>query len=240
MILKLRLRKRETMKILIVAATWMETGLLADEFKYLTSAGNFIKSYSYNYIDIDILVTGIGATFTTYHLTRALGENRYGHVINIGLAGSFCQNLEIGQVVNIVSEEFADLGVEKQDELLTLFEAGYIKPNEFPFENGLIQNKGNGLFANLAAARGITSNCIHSRPGSISQLRAKYKAQVESMEGAAVFYVCKQFGIPFSEIRAISNFTDATGHTDWNIPLALDNLRFSVIEGLNCLVPVEA
>lgn len=45
-------------------------------------------------------------------------------------------------------------------------------------------------------------------------------AQIENMEGAAVFALCAAHGVPCAEIRAISNYT-TDSREDWNIPVAL-------------------
>jgi len=51
---------------------------------------------------------------------------------------------------------------------------------------------------------------------------------VESMEGAAVFYVCRYLGVPCVQIRAISNRVAPRENAGWNIPLALENLKESL------------
>ena len=106
------------MKVLIVTATWMEVRLLADELNFIEETSSILRRYSYNNILIDILASGIGTTFTTFHLTDVLMHRKYSLVINIGIAGSFTRDLKIGQVVDIVSEEFADLGVEEGSDFL--------------------------------------------------------------------------------------------------------------------------
>ena len=73
------------MKILIVAATWMEVKLLVDEFIFLGEKNHMLKHYSFGGTKIDILITGIGATFTAFHLTDTLKENKYKIKINIKL-----------------------------------------------------------------------------------------------------------------------------------------------------------
>src|SRR5690606_29573400 len=109
-------------------------------------------------------------------------------------------------VVSVVTDEFADLGIEKENEFLTLFETGYMEPNEFPFEHGVLKAADfNGLIE-LKKVRGITTNRSHGRATSINEIKSKFNAQVETTEGAVVFYVCTWFGIPCVQIRAISNF----------------------------------
>lgn len=228
------------MKILIVAATWMEVKLLIDEMEYINEESHFLKQFRLDETEVDILISGIGTTSTTFHLTNALKDNQYQVVINIGIGGSLTSELSIGEVVNVVSEEFADLGIEKKDEFLTLFETGFIDLNEFPFEHGLLKaSDSNGLF-NLRKVRGITTNKSHGRESTIAEINSKFTAQVESMEGAAVFYVCNWLGISCYEIRAISNYIEPRDSAQWNIPLALENLKTSLVNVLKKLsVPVN-
>lgn len=228
------------MKILIVAATWMEVKLLVDEFNYLEEDSHLLKRYEFAGTNIDILITGIGTTFTTCHLTDTLKENQYDLVLNIGIAGSLTKELKIGEVVNVISEEFADLGIEKKDEFLTLFESGFMDPNDYPFDHGVLKaTYNNGLF-DFKKVRGITTNKSHGRGSSIEEIHQKFSAHVESMEGAAVFYVCNWLGIPCSQIRGISNFVEPRDSSKWNIPLALENMKRSLLIVLEKLsVPVN-
>jgi futalosine hydrolase len=228
------------MKILIVAATLMEVKMLTDEMERLEEKSFSLKHFRLGEIDIDILIAGIGATFTTFHLSNTLRENKYQSVLNVGIAGALTRELNIGDVVNVVSDQFADLGIEKVDEFLTLFEAGFMDSNEFPFEQGILKSSDcNGLL-DVRKVRGITTNKSHGRELSINEIHQKFSAHVESMEGAAVFYVCSWLGIPCCQIRAISNYVEPRDSAKWNIPLALENLKITVLEVLKKLtVPVN-
>jgi futalosine hydrolase len=216
------------MKILIVSATWMEVKLLVDELEKVDEKSHLLMMFQLDGIEIDILITGIGTTFTTFHLTNTLHANNYDTVLNIGLAGSLSSELQIGEVVNVVSEEFADLGIETSDEFLTLFESGFMDVNEFPFENGIVKASNGIDWINLKKVRGITTNKSWGRALSISEIQSKFSAQIESMEGAAVFYTCKWLGVDCYQIRSISNYVEPRDSSKWNIPLALENLKVEV------------
>jgi len=223
------------MKILIVAATWLEVKLLADELEFVEESSHLLRKYQIHDIEIDILTTGIGTAFTSFHLTNTLHDNKYQFVINIGIAGSLTNDLSIGEVVSVVTDEFADLGIEKENEFLTLFESGFMDANEFPFERGILKaTDSNGLFQ-LKKVRGITTNKSHGRVTSIAEIKSKFSAQVESMEGAVVFYICNWFGVPCFQIRSISNFVESRDSAEWNIPLALEKLNESIHHILNKL-----
>ena len=223
------------MKILIVSATWLEVKLLTDELEFIDQSTHLLKKYRLHEIEIDILITGIGTTFTAFHLTNALHDKQYQFVINIGIAGSLTDELTIGEVVSVVIDEFADLGIEKENEFLTLFESGFMDSNDFPFEQGVLKaSESNGLF-DLRKVRGITTNKSHGRATSISEIKSKFSAHVESMEGAVVFYVCNWFGISCFQIRSISNFVEPRDSAKWNIPMALENLNVTVLDVLKKL-----
>lgn len=223
------------MKILIVSATWLEVKLLADEFEFIDESTHLLKKYRFNGTQIDILITGIGTTFTAFHLTNALRDKRYNFVINVGIAGSLTNELSIGEVVSVVSDEFADLGIEKEDEFLTLFETGFMDENEFPFEHGILKATESNGFFELKKVRGITTNISHGRTSSIAEIKSKFTAEVESMEGAVVLYVCNWFGVPCFQIRSISNYVEPRDSAKWNIPLALEKLNDAVFTVLKKL-----
>ncbi len=223
------------MNILIVAATRMEIKLLVDEFKFIEEKSRFFNKYEFAGIEIDTLIAGIGTTFTTFHLTGVLKDNSYDLVINAGIAGSLTRELEIGEVVNVISEEFADLGIEKKDEFLTLFESGFIDSDEYPFKQGVLKATNNNELFDLKEVRGVTTNKSHGRESSIAEIHHKFSAHIESMEGAAVFYVCNWLGVSCCQIRAISNFVEPRDSSKWDIPLALENLKGSILTVLRKL-----
>jgi futalosine hydrolase len=59
---------------------------------------------------------------------------------------------------------------------------------------------------------------------TIERLSAKYNPDIETMEGAAFFFVCSMEKIPFIALRAISNMVEPRNRENWDIPLALQNL----------------
>ncbi len=228
------------MKILIVAATLMEVKLLVDELEIVEEKSHLLKEYQLNQTNVDILITGIGTTFTTFHLTNALRDKQYDVVFNIGIAGSLTRELNIGEVVNVISEEFADLGTEHQSDFLTLFEAGFMDMNEFPFEKGVLKASHPGSFIDLKKVRGITTNKSSGRESSITEIKEKFSAHIESMEGASVFYVCNWLGVKCYQVRAISNYVEPRDSSQWNIPLALENLKTVIIGILHKIsIPVN-
>jgi futalosine hydrolase len=221
------------MKILIAAATPMEIKMFADEMNFVKEKHDLLKSYQFFGNEIDILMAGIGTVATTYRLTNTLNKTNYDLVMNIGIAGSLNHVFKIGDVVNVVTEEFADMGIEKREKFLTLFETGFIDENEFPFENGLLKAPPVNQLKDLKEVHGITTNRSHGNSDSIAEIRQKFGADIETMEGAAVFYVCLNMSIPCCQIRAISNYVEPRDSSNWDIPLALENLKTILLSLFN-------
>jgi len=219
------------MKILILAATKSEVSFLAKKYNFSLQEGNFTK-FKVNNSEFDILISGIGIYSTTYYLTKILQKEKYNLVLNIGIAGSL-RNFEIGDVVNVVQDEFGDLGIEDDEKFLTLFEKGYIRASEFPFIDGKLYSnfiEFSDTISDLPEAKGVTYNTTHCSQNSIDKVKMKFKADIESMEGAAVLYICLQENIHCTQVRSISNKVKPKESAKWNIDLAMKNLENVIVK----------
>lgn len=224
------------MRILIVASSNREVSDFIGKLGFVHQIEPHYRSYKYGDMQLDVLITGYGSAFTCYHLTRALNMINYDLSINIGLAGSFDHFLEQGFVVNVVQDQFADMGVEHKHKLYTLFEEELMDENEFPFSEGALNSLGNFEIEeveSLIPVKGITVNTLYSDPKQINVLRDKYSPEIETMNGAAFFYVSLLEKIPFLQIRAISHFVEIRRIENWNIPSALKNLTGSLLHILD-------
>jgi futalosine hydrolase len=225
------------MNILLVAATELEIR------PFIAKAGGYLNSkecpdkIQINQLTIDILITGVGLVFTSYKLTKALTLKDYDLIINAGIAGSFKRNLQIGDVVIIVQEEFGDLGIEDKSGFHSLFEKGFVKENEFPFEEACLKYKLPLELMNLELrpVKALSSNTSHGNELKIRQLENKFSPDIETMEGAAFFYVCLMEKANFIQLRAISNYVEARDISKWNIPLAIENLSVKLLKIIDTL-----
>lgn len=182
--------------------------------------------FTVNDLDVHFLITGVGMTATAFSLGYILANNKYHLVINAGIAGAFNRELKIGDVVQIDSEQFGDLGVEERDGQFTdAFDLGLIEKNQLPFQNGVMKNEGSAQFNFLPIHKGLTINKVHGTQTSIEAIQNKYDADVESMEGAAFFYACLMADVPFLQIRSISNYVEPRNRDNWDLPLAIGNLN---------------
>ena len=55
-----------------------------------------------------------------------------------------------------------------------------------------------------------------------------FAADIESMEGAALHYVCLLQKVPFLQLRSISNKVGVRDKTKWKIKTAIDNLTMEL------------
>ncbi|MCD8186481.1 MAG: hypothetical protein LUD68_08585, partial [Rikenellaceae bacterium] len=65
----------------------------------------------------------------------------------------------------------------------------------------------------------------------IEELRSTFNADqaaIETMEGYSLFYACRQTGMPFLQIRTVSNQV-AQERSSWNIPLSTKNMARELI-----------
>ncbi len=203
----------------------------------LVSATEFeISSYLKQKDRIDVLLTGVGMPMALYHLQKKITENKYNLVIQAGLAGAFTTKFELGETVLVKQDTFGDLGIEEKELFTPIFETDLFNKNEFPFENGWLVNKSNILQqSTIAVVKAVTINKVTDKGSVKQQLIDSFNPDIETMEGAALHYVCLQQNIPFIQLRAISNYVGERDKTKWKIDVAITNLNNELQKLLNQL-----
>ncbi len=226
------------MNILIVSATYIEIEPLLLQFKLDKEINQKLRSYTYKNHQIDVLIPGVGMTCTAYWLGKTLSSKLYDTAINLGLAGSFTNNYKLGDVVNITSDQIAELGAEDGESFLSLVDMDLIMDEDFTLQNGEIKNTipiQNDTINFLPKVKAITVNTAHGEEESITKVMNLFNPEVESMEGAAFFYACLLEGITCSQIRSISNKVERRNKDNWDIPLAVKNLCTAGLQIINTL-----
>lgn len=219
------------MKILIVSATSFELTPLLEHLEKNGTKKSFFE-YSYGQHSIYPLVTGVGSLHTAFALSRFSEIKNIDLAINAGICGTYDRNLNLGDVVEIDQDRFADLGVEEADGAFTdIYELELENGDRFPFKNGWLINE-TKYPSRRQKAIGITVNKVSGTQESIDKLSDKYKPQTESMEGAAFLYACKTMDVDAIQLRAISNYVEPRNRDNWKLNLALDNLNEELIKYL--------
>jgi futalosine hydrolase len=178
--------------------------------------------------EIHFLITGVGSVPCAWSIMNWISRNgKPDLAINFGIAGSFSEHIENGAVVLPVSECFADYGIEDGDEFFTLFNAGLGNASEFPFKDGLLpadHEYVEKLEKVLRPVKAITCGTATGSQNTIDMLVKRFDPEIETMEGASFFYICRREGIPFFAVRSVSNRVERRNRASWNISLALENL----------------
>ncbi len=212
------------MDLLILSATEAEVGLLKAHLQKIPN----------EYHNITMVVTGVGAVATAFALTRELCGHRYDLVIQAGVGGSFDRDILLGDVVQVISERYGDLGAEDHDEYIDIFDMGLIPADVHPHRNKLLGTIPNSItdHTGLKQVSGLTINTVSGNEHTIARREKVFNCQVESMEGAALHYVCLQMEVPFMQIRGISNYVIPRDKSRWQMKDAIINLNNWLIDYL--------
>jgi len=205
--------------MLIVAATPLEIAPFLTKF-------NTIKRAS-----IDVLISGIGMTATTYSIMRHVHLKRPDLIIQAGVGGCFDKSIALGSVVTIKKETIADQSVIELDKLKTLFDLKLVPQNRFPFKQGWLVNENELLKkVRLKKVKGISVNEITTAKQKVKYYQETFNPVIESMEGAALHYVCLMENIPFLQIRSVSNYIAERNKKNWNMKESITNLNNELIK----------
>ena len=166
--------------------------------------------------EIRIEVCGVGMAAAAEAAVRILygkkgREGRPDLIILAGIAGAYRDSgVEIGDCVLVSEERIADAGAFRGEAFDAFAQPVYVSPwvryfPAFPMVGG------NTVSVCAAPFLRTEEGCALSG------------AAIENMEGAAFFATVADSGVPFLELRAISNRV-GDPHEMWNIPLAAEHL----------------
>jgi len=209
--------------ILVVAATAKEI----NPFIELTRTGDINNA--------DILISGIGLTASTYHLDKQLALKKYDLVIQAGVAGCFDLTIPLGAVVAVKQDVIADQSVVELERLKTLFDLNLVPQDQYPYKKGWLINTNKEVLkkTKLKIVKGISVNQISTSKQMIKFYRDVFDPVTESMEGAALHYVCLMENVPFVQIRSISNYIGERNKKKWDMMDSIMNLKDSLVRIIN-------
>ncbi len=167
---------------------------------------------------------------TSYHLSKILALKTYDLVLNVGIAGSFNQDLVLGQVVNVTSDQYGDFGAEDGPDFISAWDIPILARSEYPYTGRILKNTTStsdyfDLISDLDEVSAITVNKAHGNSATIEVAKKMFSADVETMEGLAFAHACKMDDIPFAQIRAISNYVTLRDKSTWQVKKAITNLH---------------
>ena len=237
----------QTSPIALLAAVPEETGLLRKQFE------DYRKERCYG---LDLITgrlaghqvvlshSGIGKAAAAAAATALLAGNSVTTLWMLGCGGAYPQaGLKIGDLALAARELFADEGVMTSQGFRDLSATGMpMRPgpppcfNSWPTDSDLFHWARQAL-ADYAAAEEIKLGCgpfatVSTCTGTTATAREiadRTGAICENMEGAGAALACQQMGIPFLELRGISNLVEDRQPQRWDLPAGMNAAQKAVL-----------
>jgi futalosine hydrolase len=171
----------------------------------------------------EVLVCGVGKTGAAAATAARLARGGVRGVVSFGVAGAYPEEgLAVGDVVVATEVGVLDDGLETGERFVPFARAGMSVPGAgwLTCDPALV---GDGRdVAEFRIVRGriaTVSTCAGSL--RLAAERAATGALAEAMEGAAVAHAATLFGLPFGELRGISNLCGPRDDAAFELRLAV-------------------
>jgi futalosine hydrolase len=217
-----------------------------DNLKRLSITGKIAYRGRLSTHDVILMNTGIGKVNAAHSVTILMEHFPFNFAILCGVGGAYPDSgLETGDIAIASKEIYGDEGVfaslEGMREIgFPLFKKGrkgYF--NEFPLDRRLIKKamlSGQSLrHMNIHKGPFITLSSVSGSYKRAIELKRRFNAICENMEGAAIAHVCAIYKIPMLEIRGISNMAGIRDKRRWNLKKASENCQRVVMEFIKAL-----
>ena len=189
-----------------------------------------------------LAVCGVGPVAAALSLGRVLGmagtrPSLLHGALNLGIAGTYDVRVApVGSVVLATGEAFPEYGIAMPEGVATEgFGFAQVTLASGPVYNSMpldgekaLGNMGLNWHSPLVQGRGVTVAGVSGTPERALRLAARTGGLMENMEGFSLALGCAAAGLPFAEIRSISNEAGFRPPDRWNMPLALDALSGAV------------
>jgi len=181
--------------------------------------------------------SGIGLLASSVSLMKMFVQETPSLIIQVGIAGCFDKKVPLGKVFAVKDDFAGDIGVMENKVWKDLYDLKLDKPNDAPYEKKSLPNPWLSQYnlLKLPTKKGVTVNTISTDKNKIDLYSGRYKATLESMEGAALHYMGRDLNIPFIQIRAISNYVGERNKAKWNMQEAIYNLNETLLQYLDAL-----
>jgi futalosine hydrolase len=214
-------------------------GVPIDEFVLVHAAAVEARGLQ----DVRTLSLGVGKTaaaVSLHGLLRARPEARA--VLLFGVAGAFPDRhredrapARLGDVCVVGEDRFGDEGVQTPQgfqpirlatDFVTASGGRLADPDVFPANRRMAADAARKLGAPVV--RGVTVSTCSGVDALSQRMHRRSGADAESMEGAAIAYVCQKAELPLLHVRAISNWTGDRDRGEWNLGGAVDALEHAL------------
>jgi futalosine hydrolase len=218
--------------VLVIAATDMELApLLAAVAESRATPGRWgpASTGRVGSTPVVLQALGLGKANTAAGLALALTERAPRAVLQVGVGGAYLGSfLSVGMAVVASEELHLDLGVRTAQGWQDLSAMGFTltpasgdrpaRANAVPTHPGL--TRAVGRVASVSAVRFATLETVTGDVDVGAAMQREHDVSIESMEGAAAAQVCDRLGVPFAEVRGVSNLVGERDRSRWNLRAA--------------------
>ena len=209
--------------LLVIGATPGELAPLVDALRDAPEASRAP-------LEVDLRALGIGKAATAAGLARALAEasaagRPFDAVVQVGIGGTYAGSfLPVGGVAVAAVEHDLDYGVRYRDGWRGAEDLGFplvveATPNSVPVDAHL--SRWLSREGSVPTAVFGTSDAVSGDLDEAEARRQRFDLAIESMEGAAAALTARAFGVPFAEVRGISNVAGQRDHATWEVRAAV-------------------
>jgi len=215
--------------ILLVSATALEAQPLVDALEGTSVPFAWGPAWEGRLQDdaFVLAVPGVGKANTAAGVALAVERWRPRAVVQVGIGGAFVGSfLSIGMVAVAALEMHVDCGAGEGDAWQSMERLGFPllegpppRFNEMPTDAALSERLAGPARAPLL--RFATTERVTATLESAERLQRRFDVAIESMEGAAAAQVCLALGVPFAELRGVSNVVGERDRRAWDAPRAV-------------------
>ncbi|MFI1995846.1 futalosine hydrolase [Actinoplanes sp. NPDC020271] len=167
---------------------------------------------------------GVGPAAAAAGTARLLARSDYRAVVSVGIAGGFPGRADVAGTALATRTIAADLGAESPD--------GFLPIEELGFGSSVLETDAALLKALQAALPHaitgdiLTLSTVTGTAGTTARLTTRFPdAVAEAMEGYGVAIAAAGAGVPFAELRSISNPIGPRDRAAWRLADAFAALR---------------
>lgn len=179
---------------------------------------------------LTVIAGGVGQAASAAATATALGAGDFDLVLSVGVAGGF-RDVGLGTLVVADRVVAADLGCRTDAAFVPLGDMGLgthmLAAPDVPAR--ALADRLQATGAPVVTGTIATVSTITGTATAEEELHALYGARAEAMEGFGVATAAELFGIPWGEVRAISNAVGPRDVTSWRLDDALRTAAAAVL-----------
>ncbi|HEC97468.1 MAG TPA: futalosine hydrolase [Nitrospirae bacterium] len=199
-----------------------------------------------------LVASGVGKTNAAHAATLFLEKFRPEIIINFGVGGAYPESgISVGGIAVADQEIYGDEGVVTPDGFMDMRGMGIpLLSNPVPCSGLNAKRPQRNLFNRIpihsmpikkacrilkklsfSPGKGpfVTLSTVTGTAARAAELQRRYSAICENMEGASVAHICMLYGVPFLEIRGISNIVEDRDKRRWRLKEAAAECQRAVM-----------